>query len=235
MARLPPHIMTAALRSDRAQDLEVVRSWIADETHDVNATHNGQSLLSYVTSGTITAAKADLVQRLLARGANPNTLFHYLSPLNCVARGIGEDAPAAASYLIAAGADVEFMAVRTPLGHAICHEASEIVTLLLRAGASLDNIQWDRPHQSAEQVIAEREQRYPRIAHLDLWRMLKSTVRGMREAGGWDAYERKFRRGTLPRFRTLVVRGRATTSDPLLAKIINLPQRPLRFIVSYGP
>ena len=61
------------------------------------------------------------------------------------------------------------------------------------------------------------------------------TLRGMREAGGWDAYERKFRRGTLPRFRTLVVRGRATTSDPLLAKIINLPQRPLRFIVSYGP
>ena len=50
MARLPPHIMTAALRSDRAQDLEVVRSWIADETHDVKIINLPQRPLRFIVS-----------------------------------------------------------------------------------------------------------------------------------------------------------------------------------------
>ena len=66
-------------------------------------------------------------------------------------------------------------------------------------------------------------------------RRLKARPR--RAAGSWRAYERRFHRGTLPRFRSLVVRGRATvTEHALLVALAHLPhRRPFRAVLAFGP
>ena len=67
------------------------------------------------------------------------------------------------------------------------------------------------------------------------FRVLKALIRGVSAAGSWRAYERRFHRGTLPRFRSLVVRGRATSSDALLVALAHLPHRPFRTVLAFGP
>ena len=112
-------------------------------------------------------------------------------------------------------------------------ENFQLATMLLRAGSNVKRV---RPGKSAEaHLIYCHHSRPNHLARDEPFRILLAMVRGVRAAGSWRAYERRFHRGTLPRFRSLVVRGRATSTDALLAAMANLPHRPFRAVLSFGP
>ena len=101
-----------------------------------------------------------------------------------------------------------------------------VVASLLRYGASLDNCEGNR---SAEEVIAEEEQRWPELVKGNLeFQAAAILIRGVRAAGSWKKYCRKWgpHRDIL-RLRSLVVRGRGTTSDTWLAGMVRLKENGL--------
>jgi len=253
--RHPPiDVLRAASAAEMTpQEIELVKTWLAAAT---NVHHLTEVLecLSY----TISTAKVDLARLALARGADPNvrdgngnTTLHSAVFCNTIAT------PAFVALLLGAGADVNQRNGEgtLPLGTAITkimwcvdderrRAALQVVTMLLRAGSGVDvqcAASWaGKTSESAEEHIAywERQSEHPFQGcsiRDEPFRVLKALIRGVSAAGSWRAYERRFHRRTLPRFRCLVVRGRATSSDALLVALAHLPHRPFRAVLAFGP
>lgn len=236
--------MNAATRAETPQQIEVVKTWLADET-DV---HKLGNILGCLANNAISAAKVDLARLALARGADPNVCdARGLASLHRAARGYGVAAPAFVALLLgAAGINVNLRDPFFALPFAIAidgliycvpdnprPEKFQLATMLLRAGSNVKRV---RPGKSAEaHLIYCHHSRPNHLARDEPFRILLAMIRGVRAAGSWRAYERRFHRGTLPRFRSLVVRGRATSTDALLAAMANLPHRPFRAVLSFGP
>ena len=124
----------------------------------------------------------------------------------------------------------------TPLGCALsCTDFSdtphgiEIVALLLRAGASLDdcggNVYTEEVH-SAEYQVTRREQSWQEPDGVmppagEPWHECKALPAGLRAAGSWKAFERAPRK-TLIVLRCLHSKGRATTADPVMKFLCEL-------------
>ena len=78
-------------------------------------------------------------------------------------------------------------------------------------------------------MIAEEEQRWPELVKGNLeFQAAAILIRGVRAAGSWKKYCRKWgpHRDIL-RLRSLVVRGRGTTSDTWLAGMVRLKENGL--------
>ena len=242
----PSDVIRAANSADETpQQIELVRSWLAAATN-VHQLSNVLGDLAY----NISTAKIDLARLAIARGADPNipcnngyTPFHIA--LSCRPYTIAT--PAFVALLLDAGADLNQRLVNStlPLGAAIrtlmcCVDDDrrivlQVMTLLLRAGSAIDCVD-AAEEDSAEEYMAfwERDRPNP-IPRDEPFRVFTALLRGVRAAGSWRAYERRFHRGTLPRFRSLVVRGRATSSDALLGALAHLPHRPFRTVLAFGP
>ena len=80
-----------------------------------------------------------------------------------------------------------------------------IITMLLRAGASLDAVSDER---TAETELQEIEERYPDLRDNDTFLQTKALINGVRAAGCWKQYCRRDHKEIL-RLRSLVTRGRA--------------------------
>ncbi len=226
---LPEYIVEAAWSLDETQEnLDAVRNWI-EETQNINATYTqwhpgpcevpGQTLLFQLTRGPITATKLDLVRLLIARGADVNICdAEGRSPLHNATRTWDETSPVLVSLLLDAGAaDLNTRTLYTkPLGNAIglthqCPEvALKVARILLRAGASLDRVHYEK---SAEQYLAglERRTTLGPVCPLPLtvrgnehFRALKNLVHGTRT------------RRAIARLRSYAIRGRVTAEVRLL-------------------
>jgi len=230
------------------QQIGLVKTWLAAATN-VRRLSKVLRRLSYAVS----TAKVDLARLAIARGADPNfrddngyTLLHNALLEMCFTIST----PAFVALLLGAGADVN---QRTqdgtlPLGIAITtlmwcvdderrRAALQVVTMLLRAGSAVSRYLGGSPANSAEEHMAHLERGHPNrhLTRDEPFRVLKALVCGVSAAGSWRAYERRFHRGALPRFRSLVVRGRATSSDALLVALAHLPHRPFRAVLAFGP
>lgn len=254
MPQPPTDVVKAASAAEMTpQEIELVRTWLAAAT---NVRHLGDVLRCL--SCTISTAKVDLARLAIARGANPNArcdngepILYYAVTCKTIAT------PAFVALLLGAGADVNQRNGEgtLPLGFAItglmwCVDDKrrraklELATALLRAGSGVDvqcTASWaGKKAESAEELMAywERQSEHPFQGcsiRDEPFRMLKVLIRGVSAAGSWHAYERSFHRGTLPRFRSLVVRGRATSSDALIVALAHLPHRPFRAVLAFGP
>ena len=241
----PTDVIRAAKSADETpQQIELVKNWLAAATN-VHQLSNVLGCLAY----SISTTKVDLARLAIARGADPNIPCNngytpFQIAISCPATVA---TPAFVALLLDAGADVNQRLINStlPLGAAIrtlmrCVDDDrrivlQIMTLLLRAGSAIDCVD-AAEEDSAEEYMAfwERDRPNP-IPRDEPFRVFTALLRGVRAAGSWRAYERRFHRGTLPRFRSLVVRDRATSSDALLVALAHLPHRPFRAVLAFGP
>jgi hypothetical protein len=254
MPQPPTDVVKAASAAEMTpQKIESVKTWLAGATN----VHHLSDVLRCL-SCTISTAKVDLARLAIARGADPNArcdngepILYYAVTCNTIAT------PAFVALLLGSGADVNQRNGEgtLPLGSAITRlmwsvdderrrAALQVVTMLLRAGSGVDvqcAASWaGKTAESAEEHISywERQSEHPFQGcsiRDEPFRVLKALIRGVSAAGSWRAYERRFHRWTLPRFRSLVVRGRATSADALLVALAHLPHRPFRAVLAFGP
>ena len=185
-------------------------------------------LLVCVNSGqTRTASHIALTRLLLERGANVNVVcldqgseMHILN-MNC--DNIDTACLEVASLLLESGANVnarsrvsEDEPYETSLGIVLdefrkngpsedSNLRAQLVTILLRAGASLDNISDDG---SAEDILRAAETELPEVLRDDAFIAIRDLVASVRAAGSWKAHCRLAHKQVL-RLRSLVARGRA--------------------------
>jgi hypothetical protein len=93
----------------------------------------------------------------------------------------------------------------TPGVRTTSHTIPRIITMLLRAGASLDAVSDER---AAETELREIEKAKPDLRDNDAFVQIKALICGVRAAGSWKAYCRQDHKEIL-RLRSLVTRGRA--------------------------
>ena len=111
--------------------------------------------------------------------------------------------------------------------------------MLLRAGASLDNCKAGGVHgpvpKDAESCIQDSEKHVgygSRVAADADWVAMKAIVAGVRREGSWKAYCRVEHKRFL-RLRSLLVRGRAKTTDARVERILRLPNGPCWKVLAY--
>ena len=117
----------------------------------------------------------------------------------------------------------------------------EVLKMLLRAGASLDNckagsvIHGPAP-KDAEWCIQRAENHSMHVASAlaaDVdWVAMKAIVAGVRREGSWKAYCRVEHKRFL-RLRSLLVRGRAKTTDARVDRILRLPNGACWTVLAY--
>ena len=120
-----------------------------------------------------------------------------------------------------------------------------MLKMLLRAGASLDNCRAGSLHgpvpKNAESCIQDAETHEPtpasnwdgsRVAADADWIAIKAIVAGVRREGSWKAYCRVEHKRFL-RLRSLLVRGRAETTDARVERILRLPNGPCWKVLAY--
>ena len=237
---LPEEIGEAA----QGGDFERVKAWLAagsaSDPRSINAGDDSTSwtLLHWTMNGDQTPGHLEFARYLLSRGARVDAKDRGGSTaLHFVCESITDESTAAlVSMLVAAGAAVNKVAHgKTPLFSIVELSAStiDVVTVLLRAGASLDFFK----HRIGE------DQPVPRSfeAHLDGLEdgledgldddelehvgPIRNLVASVRAAGSWKAHCRLPHKQIL-RLRSLVARGR--TKERLATT------RAIRFIVRQG-
>ena len=226
-AKLPDFVCQAV----EDGDIETVNAWLRTEP-DVNAEDKyGHPLIYAVVRGTINAPEVDLVRRLLDLGADVQSCnpANGVTLLHCASCGEGEHAVEMVRLLLLAGADVNArlrFGGATPMGYFPVHANRDtervlstnllvICELLLRAGASIDDVQdtsgWV-PDTSMEALLQQKAQ----PADDEEWLAVKRLVADVRAAGGtYRAYLHEHRKQVLT-LRCLATKGRATTTDPVL-------------------
>ena len=244
---LPEEIRQAVTQGD----FERVKAWLAggsaSDPRSINARdHTDWTLLHWtvVSAGNdITPAHIEFARYLISQGARVDAKSYQGSTaLHFASQGAGETTAAMVSMLVAAGAAVNaethggpWQRVHTPLFSIVELSAStiDVVTVLLRAGASLDffkhRIGEDQPvprsfeaHLDGLEDGLEDGLDDDELEHVGAIRDLVASVRA---AGSWKAHCRLPHKQIL-RLRSLVARGR--TKERLATT------RAIRFIVRQG-
>ena len=243
--RLPKNIGQAAAQGD----FERVKAWLAagsaSDPRSINAGDDSTSwtLLHWTMNGDQTPGHLEFARYLLSRGARVDAkTYQGSTALHFACSGAGETTAAMVSMLVAAGAAVNaethggpWQRVHTPLFSIVELSAStiDVVTVLLRAGASLDffkhRIGEDQPvprsfeaHLDGLEDGLEDGLDDDELEHVGAIRDLVASVRA---AGSWKAHCRLPHKQVL-RLRSLVARGR--TKERLATT------RAIRFIVRQG-
>ncbi len=203
-----------------AGDFERVKVWLAGGTasaprsiHDVDNT--GWTLLMWTCASgdeetPCTPEHVEFARYLISQGIRldarstitGNTALHYACEVT------GECAAAMVSLLIAAGAPVNVQSQdgETPIFtiHAAAEGTIDVVTTLLRAGASLDYTDREGSTHSFEEHLNIIYQ----VAYRGNIIAIRNLVASVRTAGSWKAHCRLAHKQVL-RLRSLVARGRA--------------------------
>ena len=115
----------------------------------------------------------------------------------------------------------------------------EVLKMLLRAGASLDNCKAGGLHgpvpKDAESCIQDNEANMyygPRLRADADWIAMKAIVAGVRREGSWKAYCRVEHK-RLIRLRSYLVRGYAETTDARVDRILRLPNGACWAVLAY--
>ena len=153
------------------------------------------------------AFSLDLVETLLANGADPNAR---------TAHGAGNKTPLAVA--------LEVLSVRPSRFPAL-----DIIRALLRRGADIDSIYGS---ESAETRMWRIERLRPEVCEEQNWLACRDTFDCIRAAGSWKAFVRR-PHVDLFVLRALVVRGRAKTRDAGLRRLVTLPNPVLWRVLNY--
>jgi hypothetical protein len=243
VGELPEDIGEAASEGD----FERVKAWLAggsaSDPRSINAGDEwGGTLLNWtVESGARTPEHVEFARYLISRGARVDqrnvegsTALHFAC--ECITN---ESTAAAVSVLVAAGA-----ACPVPLanqlsgdGHTplfsidhFCESTIDVVTALLRAGASLDSSTPRLGFTSFERHLnLIDEGPYP-----EHFQAVRNLVASVRAAGSWKAHCISPHKQVL-RLRSLVVRGRAKLPRTRRPRGCDARQkRALEFVVRQG-
>ena len=235
LSRLPENIGQAASQGD----FERVKAWLAagsaSDPRSINGGDGtGWTLLHWTMIGDQTPGHLEFARYLLSRGARVDAkTYQGSTALHFACEDAGETTAAMVSMLVAAGAAVNMGTVfgTTPLFSIVQLSEStiDVVTVLLRAGASLDfkhRIGEDQPVPRSFEAhldVLEDDDRDPdQLEHVGA---IRSLVASVRAAGSWKAHCRRPHKQIL-RLRSLVARGR--TRERLATT------RAIRFIVRQG-
>ena len=236
--RLPKNIGQAASQGD----FERVKAWLAaGSASDPRSINAGDStswtLLHWTMIGDQTPGHLEFARYLLSQGARVDAkTYQGSTALHFACEDAGETTAAMVSMLVAAGAAVNMGTVfgTTPLFSIdqLSESTIDVVTVLLRAGASLDfkhRIGEDQPvprsfeaHLDGLEDGLEDGLDDDELEHVGPIRNLVASVRA---AGSWKAHCRLPHKQIL-RLRSLVARGR--TKERLATT------RAIRFIVRQG-
>ncbi len=221
-AGLPGEIGEAASRGD----FERVKAWLAGgSASDPRSINAGDStswtLLHWTMIGDQTPGHLEFARYLISQGVRVDAkTYQGSTALHFACEGAGETTAAMVSILVAAGAAVNMANSQffgtTPLFSIVELSAStiDVVTVLLRAGASLDfkhRIGEDQPvprsfeaHLDGLEDGLEDGLDDDQLEHVGAIRTLVASVRA---AGSWKAHCRLAHKEVL-RLRSLVARGR---------------------------
>ena len=227
-AGLPEEIGEAA--SDG--DFERVKAWLAggsaSDPRSVNDRDEIDWTLLHWTAASPSPFHVEFARYLISQGARVNAKDRGESTaLHFVCESITDESTAAMiSMLVAAGATVNTrdIAGRTPLFRIYHFSEStiDVVTTLLRAGASLDIATLQSFEDHLNNIVNNLGGHHNGAQHVGAIRNLVGNVRA---AGSWKAHCRRPHRQIL-RLRSLVARGR--TRERLATT------RAIRFIVRQG-
>ena len=246
-AVVPGRIFDAAVQG-RPQ--EVVK-WLASHAAPRDAVqkvtiHGDATLLSFATFGRpFDARHVKLVRLLISLGANVNQIeTDGASPLINVLHFFGINCSGKAvidmiSLLLSAGADVNREGGRYgfPISMVVqkldqqrrpgTAVLAEVVTMLLRAGASVDsssasNVSGWQAMRSLPSSAGQTVDEYAKLVADPHFIALKAQIDGVHAAGSWRAYIMAPRLEVLT-LRGLANRGKIRSADPALNNLVALP------------
>jgi len=232
---------------------EVIR-WLAsvaaprDVVNCIDPVEPGSNatLLSCATFGVpFDARHVKLVRLLISHGANVNQIeTDGASPLINVLHFFGPDCSGKAvidiiSSLVSAGADVNWEGryVGFPIAMVIekllnrrrpeTTVLAEVVTILLRAGASVDsssasNVSGWQAMRSLPSSAGQTVDEYAKLVADPHFLALRAQINGVHAAGSWRAYIMAPRLEILT-LRGLANRGKIRSTDPALNNLVALP------------
>ena len=208
---LPEEIGKAAKKGD----FDRVKAWLAggsaSDPRSINGGDGtGWTLLHWTMIGDQTPGHLEFARYLLSRGAQVDAkTYQGSTPLHFACEIVtGETAAALVSLLIAAGAAVNMVNSAylgaTPLFciDELSESTIDVVTTLLRAGASLDS-----SNRSFEEHLNSINGVDPYGENARHVRAVRTLVSSVRAAGSWKAHCRLAHKQVL-RLRSLVARGR---------------------------
>ena len=233
---LPEEISEAALDGE----FQIVKAWLAggsaSDPRTVNSSDGGDwTLLHWTVVGDLTPEYVEFARYLISQGARVNATaerFDGSTALHFACGFIrGEATAAMVSMLVAAGAAVNSRddAGLTPLFciDRISESTIDVVTTLLRAGASLDITHRIRGPRSFEEHLNSH------LNSIDVPYAgdVRTLVASVRAAGCWKAHCRLAHKQVL-RLRSLVARGRVKL--PRRCRTRGRDARALEFVVRQG-
>ena len=217
---LPEEIQIAA----RECNITAVRAWLESGADPNDTDSRGRTpLIILVDGGMVSEDHLDVARLLLSHGADVNcAAVDGFNPLHCCTV-FPEDSPRGSliQLFLDAGVNVNAMTrdEETPLGMTLAcsiwsgpdaaRSCLDVVTRLLRAGATLDAIHRDNDsiHESAEDMLRDDEASFRRLPP-DFY-ACKALISDYRAAGSsWKSYVRAPPKELL-RLRSLIARGRA--------------------------
>ena len=219
-------------------DFERAKAWLAGGSasapRSVNSSDGADwTLLHWTVVGDLTPEHIEFARNLISRGcpvdaqsSGPLRAVGYTA-LHCACQNPRGDAAPIVALLVTAGANVNIQAESgaTPLFSILEASAStlDIVTTLLRAGASLDSESIISDDDATTRTFEEQLNHIDRGTEHDV--ATKNLVASVRAAGSWKAHCRRPHKQIL-RLRSLVARGR--TRERLATT------RAIRFVVRQG-
>lgn len=248
-------------------DVDAVKAWLAANPRDLNefsqTGHIELTLLGLaVTPGAGPAmdeGKLSLVRWLVAQGADLSIYdTNALTPLYLALSGVGRGPKAVETISLLLGAaplESQIANGMTPLRSPLVHgfglntsydnyssrDVVEVVKLLLRAGAPLDDyaafaeragFTGESPFP-ADACLTRAETMVPALAQNEGFVETKAMIAGVRACGGrWSSYCRLEHKSIL-RLRSLTVRKRARTKHKALAFLCRAPNGVAWNVLSY--